>query len=367
MSLCRRSFLKSAAVAGATGIVTPATSSIAAELGIEVSGNERRVRAAAIQMTIRHGDVDANLETAERLGRKAIEEGATWITFPEFFTSGFGAGNDPAQIDAHRPLDGEPTALLKSLAKDCGGAVGGSFLAQRNQDTYNTYVLALSDERVLTHDKDTPSMGTEASNYIGGDDDGFLAIDNPDINVGIALCWEFVRSRTARRLRGRVDLMMGGSAYLDGPALAELVDAGTLRTNRRILDEMPGRMARMVGAPVVHANPVGRVNIADWQNPERVVVYDYMGNSQIVNSSGEILAKRDRKQGEGVVVAEVTIGSKQPTEEVPDRFWIPDVPDLYPWAFGNRSEGAQIYYTLTRPHRNKRGVGEPDDARESPN
>ena len=93
-------------------------------------------------MTIRHGDVPANLERARQLVRAAIKQGAAWIVLPEFFTSGYGAGNDPALIDAHRPVDGEPTRLLKELAKECGGAVGGSFLAQGGKDTYNTFVLA---------------------------------------------------------------------------------------------------------------------------------------------------------------------------------------------------------------------------------
>jgi hypothetical protein len=39
---------------------------------------------AAVQMTMRHGDVDANRETADGLGRRAIKEAATWITFLEF-------------------------------------------------------------------------------------------------------------------------------------------------------------------------------------------------------------------------------------------------------------------------------------------
>jgi len=63
--------------------------------------------------------------------------------------------------------------LLRRLAKEGGAAVGGSFLAQRGRDTYNTFALALPDgETVLTHDKDIPSNTTEAMNYRWGEDDG---------------------------------------------------------------------------------------------------------------------------------------------------------------------------------------------------
>ena len=36
--------------------------------------------------------------------------------------------------------------------------------------------------------------------------------------VGAAVCWEFMRTPTARRLRGRVDLVVGGSNWWSVPA-----------------------------------------------------------------------------------------------------------------------------------------------------
>jgi hypothetical protein len=60
------------------------------------------------------------------------------------------------------------------------------------------------------HDKDYPSYW-EACYYLGGSDEGVLR--TPDGNVGVALCFEFVRSRTARRLRGRVGMVVGGSCW----------------------------------------------------------------------------------------------------------------------------------------------------------
>ncbi|MCA9188481.1 MAG: carbon-nitrogen hydrolase family protein [Planctomycetales bacterium] len=320
------------------------------DFGVFLEGGKHFVRAAAVQMKIRHGDVDANLATAERLVEMAISDGATWITLPEFFTTGFGAGNDPAFLDAHCPLDGEPKQLLVRLAKRAGGVVGGSFLAQRDQDTYNTYVLALADGRTFTHDKDTPSMGTEASCYIGGDDDGCMNLGEPNIAVGVAMCWELIRVRTARRLRERVDVILAGSAYFDSE---ELYEEAFRNRNSEILTNMPRKLAKLTGAPVVHANPVGQVRLGFYSAPLRASTVEYMGQSQIVNASGETLGFRSHAEGEGVVVATLELHRQLPSAPLPDSFWIPEIPDEYAKGFASRSDGAKTYWEQTRPYRNR--------------
>jgi hypothetical protein len=52
-------------------------------------------------------------------------------------------------------------------------------------------------------------MNAFRSFYIGGADDGVL--EAGDLRVGAALCWEFMRSATAGRFLGRVDMVAGGS------------------------------------------------------------------------------------------------------------------------------------------------------------
>lgn len=297
-------------------------------------------------MTIRHGDVSANLANAERLIGTAIEKGARWIVLPEFFTSGYGAGNDPAQLDAARPIDGEPTQMLLRLARKGECSIGGSFLCQRGQDTFNTFVLANPDGSRLTHDKDSPSTGDEASNYIGGADDGVLSCGIAD--VGAALCWELIRYRTARRLRGNVDLVLAGTAYVDSSGF----DAQLRMRNQAILREKPRQFARLVGAPVVLANSVGRVSIGSYDDSQAKHVFEYLGGSQIVSAPGDTLAMRSQQDGEGVVVAEVEIGRVPPIEELQNRLWIPEVPNFYDETYRNNPpRGAQIYQQIVRPHR----------------
>ena len=115
-------------------------------------------------------------------------------------------------LSAIRPIDGEPTRLLQRLARQGNSVVGGSFLASRNGDSYNSFLLAFPDGSVTWHDKDKdfPCFWENCITR-GGGDGGVLP--TPIGNVGSALCWELLRSGTARRLFGKVKLVIGGSCW----------------------------------------------------------------------------------------------------------------------------------------------------------
>jgi predicted amidohydrolase len=139
------------------------------------------VRVAAVQMVAELGNVQVNLSKAERLVRFPLKRGARWVVLPEFFTSGIAFHPDMAS--ATREIDGSPAQLLRDLARDGRAFVGGSFLAWRNGNVYNTFVLARPDGTTVCHDKDYPSYW-ESCYYVGGSDDGILSTQ--DGNVGVA-------------------------------------------------------------------------------------------------------------------------------------------------------------------------------------
>jgi Carbon-nitrogen hydrolase len=172
------------------------------------SAAPRRIRVAAVQMTADLANVDANLSKAERLVRLALKRGARWIVLPEFFTSAIAFHPDMAK--ATEAVDGRPTELMRKLAREGNAFVGGSFLAWHAGNVYNSFILAFPNGKTLRHDKDYPSFW-EACYYVGGNDDGVLS--TPDGNVGVALCYAFVRSKTAARLRHKVGMVVGGSCW----------------------------------------------------------------------------------------------------------------------------------------------------------
>jgi predicted amidohydrolase len=306
-------------------------------------------------MSAEMGDVARNLEKAEALVREAFERGAEWVILPEFFTSAMAYHSK--MLDAVRRLDGEPLQLLKSLAKQHSGVVGGSYLATRGDNVYNTFALAFPDGSVCFHDKDQPTMW-ENCYYIGGSDDGVL--DTPGGPVGAALCWEMIRTRTARRLLGKVNLVVGGSCWWDLPDNAPAHREPLRARNLALLTETPARLARMLGVPIVHASHCGDFEgkalpaLAPGEDPVEDPVYSsrYLGEAQIVDGHGTVLARRTREEGEGVIIAEVTPGPVEgDLEPIPDRFWIPDLWESLLRAWEIENEMGRYYYQKLQPAR----------------
>ncbi|OBK97469.1 nitrilase [Mycobacterium asiaticum] len=276
------------------------------------------MRCAAIQLEAVPADVDANLTTVERLVEEAVAAGAETIALPEFFTTGIGFW--PELAEAAQPPDGKATELLLGLARRHGVMIGGSLLIRDTDgDVRNAYLLVTPEGLVGRHDKDLPTMWENAF-YIGGDDDGVIRAG--EIAVGAAVCWELMRSQTARRLRGRVDLAMTGSGWWSIPdwwpqAGFRRLEARNAATARKAAALFAG----YIGAPVLHAAHAGSVQC---RMPWLPMSYAgrFEGGTLIVAGDGTVLACRDGADGEGIVVAEVEVGRRTPRAEVPAGFWL---------------------------------------------
>jgi predicted amidohydrolase len=180
----------------------------------------------------------------------------------------------------------------------------GSFLAWRNGNAYNSFVLALPNGKTLRHDKDHPSYW-EACYYKGGNDDGVLS--TPEGKVGVGLCFELVRSKTAARLKGKVGMVVGGSCWW-GVADTAPADDPMRKWLLDLLMEIPGRFARLLGVPVIHASHAGRFVGREWPGKPDPFRSSYMGETQITNGDGEILARLSERDAEGVITADVAMG-----------------------------------------------------------
>ncbi|MES2886012.1 MAG: carbon-nitrogen hydrolase family protein [Pseudomonadota bacterium] len=273
------------------------------------------MRIAAIQTETIVGNVEANLSGCEKLVNQAAREGAEWILLPEFFTTGMGF--IPKLAECVLAPDGAATALLLGLAKRHGVNVGGSFLC-RDDDGHvrNAFFLATPQGIAGRHNKDLPTMW-ENCFYVGGDDDGLIRVG--DLDVGVALCLEYNRTQTVRRLRGKVDLVVGGSCKWGAPKAVPM--HGYPQRHIERFTHWAPPFARMMGCPVVDANHCG-----DFRCPTPLVgvpyISKYQGGSIICDARGEVLAYRHRDEGAGVVVADIEPGRTEPLEPPPDRFWI---------------------------------------------
>jgi predicted amidohydrolase len=277
------------------------------------------IRAAAIQLSARIADVDANLAACERLADQAAAAGADWIILPEFFTTG--VAFDERLALAALPPAGAPAELMASLAKRHGATVGGSFLCRDDDGEVRNAFLLFSPEGELLgrHDKDLPTMW-ENCFYIGGADDG--VIETATGSVGVALCWELIRAQTARRLLGRAELVVGGSCWWSIPGWRPRWLTGRMEVaNKTNATLAAPRMARLIGAPVVHAAHCGPI---DCPMPWAPLAYrgHTEGGASVSDSRGELLAFRDAHAGEGIAIADLEVGAGAPSEQIPASYWL---------------------------------------------
>ncbi|QZT64814.1 carbon-nitrogen hydrolase family protein [Mycolicibacterium austroafricanum] len=276
------------------------------------------VLAAAVQLEAVLGDVSANLAACERLADEAGCAGARIIALPEFFSTGIGFVD--ALKDAALPPDGEATALLTTLARRHRALVGGSFLC-RDADGHvrNAYLAVGPDGAVGRHDKDLPTMWENAF-YTGGHDDGVFTADG--YQVGAAVCWELMRTRTAARLRSRVDLLMTGSGWWSIPRWRpHSVFDRWERRNSMTARAVAPMFAQYVGAPILHAAHSGGLACS---MPWLPITYrgHFEGATLIADARGEIVAERHADEGAGVVLADIEIGRQTPLLDVPQRYWL---------------------------------------------
>jgi predicted amidohydrolase len=207
-----------------------------------------------------------------------------------------------AQCDSQ--CTGRIACSVRSRAHN--GVVVGSFIAKSGKDCFNSFLLVFPSGQYYLHDKDLPTMW-ENSYYLGGADVGVLA--TPAGPVGAALCWELIRSQTVRRLAGKVNFVVGGSCRWDMrlpvPPHQYADDQARLRNYLR---QAPGDLARRLGVPVVHAAQAGEFEGLTPGNETVPYVSRFLGETQITDGHGQVLARLAYEDGEGVVTADIAPG-----------------------------------------------------------
>jgi predicted amidohydrolase len=282
---------------------------------------EKTVKAAAIQIATKIVDSEANIASCERLALTAVNEGARWIAVPEFFNTGVSWNKKLAS--AVQSQDGPAAAFLRDFSAAHRVVIGGSFLCRvEDGEVRNRYLCYADGTLIGRHDKDLPTMWENAF-YEGGNPDDTGVLGTLDgIRIGAAVCWEFMRTMTVRRLRGRVDVIMGGSCWWSIPTnfpgfLQRLWEPSNSINALSCLKDS----ARLIGSPIIHAAHCGEISCP---MPGLPIGYRgfYEGNAAIVDAAGKVLAHRSAGMGEGIVLAEVALGSRETTEEIPHGFWL---------------------------------------------
>lgn len=281
-----------------------------------------QVKVAAVQPATRIADSSAKVVNCERLALYAVKEGAQWIALPEFFNTG--VAWDPKIADAIETEEGAAASFLRDFSARHGIIIGGSFLCRISTGAVRNRYMAFANGTLIgRHDKDLPTMWENAF-YEGGDtvDSGLLG-NHEGIRIGAAVCWEFMRTMTARRLRGNVDVIMGGSCWWSIPEFVPGFIKSSWET-QNVLNAIGciQDTARLVGAPVIHAAHCGDVICPFFGLPPLVYRGHFEGNTAIIDSSGHVIASRSNKDGEGIVCAEIQMAEKPVKDDVPGQYWL---------------------------------------------
>lgn len=291
---------------------------------VTVMPAEKR-RVVAVQLAARPGEVESNLRhIADVVGQAVREHSPDMLFLPEVSCSPNLAHS--MMGGCVRPVEGGPLAAYRALAREHGCLIGGGALTIRGSDARNTYYLCEPDGSVHLHDKDQPSMWENVT-YAAGVDDGICVTgDGP---IGVPSGFEWIRARTAARLRGRVRLVAGGMCFPSFPTWRVTRPYFWEREHGLMLDlarETPGRMARVVGAPAVHASHVGDVVMETPFAPRIPWPTILLGETQITDERGAIVERLAYEDGEGWVAADVAWREPVPLDPVPDRFWMTTLP-----------------------------------------
>ena len=297
--------------------------------GVPASAPVPTVRAAAVQLDGVPGAIPANLVRLEKMIVEAADAGATLIAVPEFCTSPL-----PFRRDLHSTVlarENVAVDMLQALARRYHLCIGGSMLIAEDQQVYNRYHLIEPSGRIHTHDKDLPTMWENAF-YGPGDEGGAFATELG--RVGVASCWELIRTQTVRRLLGRVDVAMTGTHWWTLPSnwggLATRALASLARYNRQLSEQAPAEFARRLGTPVLQASHCGEFRSGFMVVPGLSAAAPYntefVGATQIVDAQGRVLARRRTCEGAGIVIADIELQGRPPAQPLEDRFWIPPLP-----------------------------------------
>jgi deaminated glutathione amidase len=273
------------------------------------------VRAAAIQLNAAD-DFDRNLETADRLVRRAAGLGADVVVLPETWTV---MGAREQMIAGAQSLDGQAISWARATAAELGiDLIAGSFSERRDdaQLLSNTSVhvdpggeLAAIYRKIHLFDVEIDgAVYGEASTYAPGDQIVTTTLA-PGTTVGLSICFDLRYPELYRILA------------LRGAELLTVPSAFTLRTTRDHWETLLRARAIENQCFVVAPNQVG-----DHPGGLRSG-----GRSLIIDPWGLVLA--GAADDEGVIVAELDfealrrIRAQLPT--LPRR-----VPAAYDWTAG---------------------------------
>ena len=298
------------------------------------------MKIATIQMNCKFADFKINIKKAEILIRDAKKQNADMALLPEFFTLAIGFSPKMNNI----ALQGLYVRdKLKKWSEELDIIIGGSYLLFDGINSYNNFDLAFPDGSIYTHRKDIPTQ-FENCYYTNGDENNIL--HTPIGNIGVALCWEMLRSDTLKRLTGKVSFVLTGSCWWDLPVDAPPEREKLRQYNQKLALETPCTFAKLLHVPVIHANHCGTVTANNFPNADKTQTRQLVGATQIIDKDGRVLKRRNFNEGEGIIIQDVNCNNLNTRQYDYSNlgYWISTLPNCYLDAWNKLNPLGKEYY-----------------------
>jgi N-carbamoylputrescine amidase len=228
-----------------------------------------------------------NLDRAERLVKKAADQGAQIVLLQELFaTPYFCIDVQERHFDLAQPLAGNPLIeRFQKLAQAGELVLPISFFEQAGPAYYNSVVIIDADGRIAGHYRKShiPQFPAyEEKYYFSPGDTGFLASDTRYGRIGVAICWDQWFPEAARAMA------LAGAEILFYPtAIGSEVYQPDLDSKDHWQNVMRGHAAANV-MPVVASNRIGTEHSGD-------IEMAFYGSSFITDHLGNRLVTADRE------------------------------------------------------------------------
>lgn len=252
------------------------------------------MRTAVFQFDVQIGDVEANLEAAERGTRLAAAAGADLIVLPEMAASGY-AFADRAELarfaeSASAQHLGRALSGWTRLAQEHNLYICGGFAEAGEGAFYNSAALIGPGGLVGVYRK--VHLFFNEKNLFQPGDLGFPVFELPFGRVGMEVCYDIFFPESAR------SLVLGGAQLILSPS-------NFVRNFRRqVYDERGFTQACVAAMGIASQNQVNFA-LSDRIGEERGV--GFIGASIIVGWDGWPLSGPASGDGEELVVAEMDL------------------------------------------------------------
>ena len=249
----------------------------------------RKVTVAATQMTC-SGNINQNIQKAEKLVRQAASEGAQIILLQELFeTLYFCQKENPDYYHFATSIeDNRAIRHFKTIAKELSVVLPISFYERKNNARYNSLIVIDADGTVLdvyrkSHIPDGP--GYEEKYYFSPGDTGFKVWKTRYATIGVGICWDQWFPESAR-----IMALMGAEMIFYPTAIgSEPMDA-SVDSSKHWQRCMVGHSASNL-VPVIASNRIGQEQIEDS-------IITFYGTSFITGGTGEVIEQASRDEEE---------------------------------------------------------------------